>query len=164
MEIGLTVTIDLTPRLERALAMLLGERGMLGIGSRFDGQQPKAQEQQPKAQEQQPKAQEQQSKAQGQQPKAQEQQPKTQETPSAIADVDLRRAMSECRKRIIGPDPATDPLMKKAVNDALRDKVAAMGYTASTDIPQERRAEFVAFCRTLTLSGAAADGDGELPF
>lgn len=75
-----------------------------------------------------------------------------------ISDEDLRSAMNACRKRILG-DKIGDAILKKTVNSLLRDKVKKMGYSVSTDLPQELRVDFLNYCATLTM-----DTDDKAPF
>lgn len=66
-----------------------------------------------------------------------------------ISDVELRREIKECRERIM--QGKTDPLLKAQINSKLREKVSQMGFDSSTKLPQDKRQEFVDYCRTLTI-------------
>ena len=74
-----------------------------------------------------------------------------------ISDVELRRKIKECRERIM--QGKTDPLLKAQINSKLREKVSQMGFDSSTKLPQDKRQEFVDYCRTLTI-----ENNDEAPF
>ena len=74
-----------------------------------------------------------------------------------ISDVELRREIKECRERIL--QGKTDPLLKAQINGKLREKVSQMGFNSSTKLPQDKRQEFVDYCRTLTI-----ENNDEAPF
>lgn len=74
-----------------------------------------------------------------------------------ISDVELRREIKECRERIM--QGKTDPLLKAKINSKLREKVSQMGFDSSTKLPQDKRQEFVDYCRTLTI-----ENNDEAPF
>ena len=74
-----------------------------------------------------------------------------------ISDVELRREIKECRERIL--QGKTDPLLKAQINGKLREKVSQMGFDSSTKLPQDKRQEFVDYCRTLTI-----ENNNEAPF
>lgn len=74
-----------------------------------------------------------------------------------ISDVELRREIRECRERIM--QGKTDPLLKAQINSKLREKVSQMGFDSSTKLPQDKRQEFVDYCRTLII-----DNNDEAPF
>ena len=74
-----------------------------------------------------------------------------------ISDVELRREIKECRERIL--QGKTDPLLKAQINGKLREKVSQMGFDSSTKLPQDKRQEFVDYCRTLTI-----ENNDEVPF
>lgn len=74
-----------------------------------------------------------------------------------ISDVELRREIKECRERIMRGK--TDPLLKAQINSKLRKKVSQMGFDSSTKLPQDKRQEFVDYCRTLTI-----ENNDEAPF
>lgn len=74
-----------------------------------------------------------------------------------ISDVELRREIKECRERIL--QGKTDPLLKAQINSKLREKVSQMGFDSSTKLPQDKRQEFVDYCRTLII-----DNNDEAPF
>lgn len=74
-----------------------------------------------------------------------------------ISDVELRREIKECRERIM--QGKTDPLLKAQINGKLREKVSQMGFDSSTKLPQDKRQEFVDYCRTLTI-----ENNDEAPF
>lgn len=74
-----------------------------------------------------------------------------------ISDVELRREIKECRERIMRGK--TDPLLKAQINSKLREKVSQMGFDSSTKLPQDKRQEFVDYCRTLTI-----ENNDEAPF
>lgn len=74
-----------------------------------------------------------------------------------ISDVELRREIKECRERIL--QGKTDPLLKAQINGKLREKVSQMGFDSSTKLPQDKRQEFVDYCRTLTI-----ENNDEAPF
>ena len=76
---------------------------------------------------------------------------------TGISDVELRREISECRERIL--QGKTDPLLKAQINGKLREKVSQMGFDSSTKLPQDKRQEFVDYCRTLTI-----ENNDEAPF
>lgn len=85
--------------------------------------------------------------------------PDTEAKPDApgISDVELRREIKECRERIL--QGKTDPLLKAQINGKLREKVSQMGFDSSTKLPQDKRQEFVDYCRTLTI-----ENNDEAPF
>ena len=74
-----------------------------------------------------------------------------------ISDVELRREIKECRERIL--QGKTDPLLKAQINGKLREKVSQMGFDSSTKLPQDKRQEFVDYCRTLII-----ENNDEAPF
>ena len=74
-----------------------------------------------------------------------------------ISDVELRREIKECRERIT--PVKTAPLLKAQINGKLREKVSQMGFDSSTKLPQDKRQEFVDYCRTLTI-----ENNDEAPF
>ena len=74
-----------------------------------------------------------------------------------ISDVELRREIKECRERIM--QGKTDPLLKAQINGKLREKVSQMGFDSSTKLPQDKRQEFVEYCRTLII-----ENNDEAPF
>ena len=74
-----------------------------------------------------------------------------------ISDVELRREIKECRERIM--QGKTDPLLKAQINGKLREKVSQFGFDSSTKLPQDKRREFVDYCRTLTI-----ENNDEAPF
>ena len=74
-----------------------------------------------------------------------------------ISDVELRREIKDCRERIL--QGKTDPLLKAQINGKLREKVSQMGFDSSTKLPQDKRQEFVDYCRTLTI-----ENNDEAPF
>lgn len=74
-----------------------------------------------------------------------------------ISDVELRREIKECRERIL--QGKTDPLLKAQINSKLREKVSQMGFDSSTKLPQDKRQEFVDYCRTLII-----ENNDEAPF
>lgn len=74
-----------------------------------------------------------------------------------ISDVELRREIKECRERIM--QGKTDPLLKAQINGKLREKVSQMGFDSSTKLPQDKRQEFVDYCRTLII-----ENNDEAPF
>lgn len=74
-----------------------------------------------------------------------------------ISDVELRREIKECRERIM--QGKTDPLLKAQINSKLREKVSQMGFDSSTKLPQDKRQEFVDYCRTLII-----ENNDEAPF
>ena len=74
-----------------------------------------------------------------------------------ISDVELRREIKECRERIM--QGKTDPLLKARINSKLREKVSQIGFDSSTKLPQDKRQEFVDYCRTLTI-----ENNDEAPF
>ena len=74
-----------------------------------------------------------------------------------ISDVELRREIKECRERIL--QGKTDPLLKAQINGKLREKVSQMGFGSSTKLPQDKRQEFVDYCRTLII-----ENNDEAPF
>ena len=76
---------------------------------------------------------------------------------TGISDVELRREIKECRERIM--QGKTDPLLKAQINSKLREKVSQMGFDSSTKLPQDKRQEFVDYCRTLTI-----ENNDEAPF
>ena len=76
---------------------------------------------------------------------------------TGISDVELRREIKECRERIL--QGKTDPLLKAQINGKLREKVSQMGFDSSTKLPQDKRQEFVDYCRTLTI-----ENNDEAPF
>ena len=74
-----------------------------------------------------------------------------------ISDVELRREIKECRERIM--QGKTDPLLKAQINSKLREKVSQIGFDSSTKLPQDKRQEFVDYCRTLTI-----ENNDKVPF
>ena len=74
-----------------------------------------------------------------------------------ISDVELRREIKECRERIM--QGKTDPLLKAQINGKLREKVSQIGFDSSTKLPQDKRQEFVDYCRTLII-----ENNDEAPF
>lgn len=74
-----------------------------------------------------------------------------------ISDVELRREIKECRERIL--QGKTDPPLKAQINGKLREKVSQMGFDSSTKLPQDKRQEFVDYCRTLII-----ENNDEAPF
>lgn len=74
-----------------------------------------------------------------------------------ISDVELRREIKECRERIL--QGKTDPLLKAQINGKLREKVSQMGFDSSTKLPQDKRQEFVDYCRMLII-----ENNDEAPF
>ena len=74
-----------------------------------------------------------------------------------ISDVELRREIKECRERIM--QGKTDPLLKAQINSKLREKVSQIGFDSSTKLPQDKRQEFVDYCRTLII-----ENNDEAPF
>ena len=79
------------------------------------------------------------------------------EEPQAIPERRTRREIKECRERIL--QGKTDPLLKAQINGKLREKVSQMGFDSSTKLPQDKRQEFVDYCRTLTI-----ENNDEAPF
>lgn len=75
-----------------------------------------------------------------------------QEAPAAqvseITNADLRKAMNDCRVRVLG-DKANDGILRSTLNDKLRDKVHELGCQSSTDLSQEQRVIFVKFCEEI---------------
>lgn len=67
-----------------------------------------------------------------------------------ITNADLRKIMNDCRARVLG-DKANDGILKKVVNDKLREKVASFGCSTSTDMNQEQRVIFVKFCEEMPV-------------
>lgn len=76
--------------------------------------------------------------------------PQSQEQTAEISDADLRDVMRETRTRVLGEN-INDGILKKVLNDKLREKVASYGCNASTDMNQEQRREFVAFCKDIPV-------------
>lgn len=72
------------------------------------------------------------------------------EPQSEITNADLRKVMNDCRARVLG-DKANDGILKKVVNDKLREKVASFGCSTSTDLSQEQRVIFVKFCEEMPV-------------
>lgn len=67
-----------------------------------------------------------------------------------ITNADIRKAMNECRVRVLG-DKANDGILRKTLNDKLRDKVHELGCQSSTDLSQEQRVIFVKFCEEIPV-------------
>lgn len=67
-----------------------------------------------------------------------------------ISNEELRAEVKACRLRIL--NGKTDPILQSMIRDNLKEKVAEYGVSASVDIPQDKRAEFIEYCRTLTIS------------
>lgn len=67
-----------------------------------------------------------------------------------ITNADLRKAMNDCRVRVLG-DKANDGILRKTLNDKLRDKVHELGCQSSTDLSQEQRVIFVKFCEEIPV-------------
>ena len=73
-----------------------------------------------------------------------------------ITDSDLRDVMRDTRARVLGNN-INDAILKKVLNDKLREKVASYGCNASTDMNQEQRREFVAFCAAIPVMEVSED-------
>lgn len=132
-----TVQLDCTERLERCLVAIA--EGLKGV------KQVEPQTEQPKAETEQPKT------VAVEEPKAEAKEPKTEtEAPKAeeITDADLRTIMRETRERVLGEN-VNDAIMKKALNDMLREQVASYGCKSSTDLNQEQRVHFKAYCDSI---------------
>ena len=67
-----------------------------------------------------------------------------------ITNADIRKAMNDCRVRVLG-DKANDGILRKTLNDKLRDKVHELGCQSSTDLSQEQRVIFVKFCEEIPV-------------
>lgn len=65
-----------------------------------------------------------------------------------ITDADLRTIMRETRERVLGEN-VNDAIMKKTLNDMLREQVASYGCKSSTDLNQEQRVHFKAYCDSI---------------
>lgn len=89
---------------------------------------------------------EQNNEAQNAAPKASDAAPQVQE----ITNADIRKAMNDCRVRVLG-DKANDGILRKTLNDKLRDKVHELGCQSSTDLSQEQRVIFVKFCEEIPV-------------
>lgn len=125
-----TVQLDCTERLERCLTAIVESlKGVKQV-------QPMAEQPRTVAVEE-PKAEKEEPKAETEEPKAEE-----------ITDADLRTIMRETRERVLGEN-VNDAIMKKALNDMLREQVASYGCKSSTDLNQEQRVHFKAYCDSI---------------
>lgn len=73
-----------------------------------------------------------------------------------ITNADIRKAMNDCRVRVLG-DKANDGILRKTLNDKLRDKVHELGCQSSTDLSQEQRVIFVKFCEEIPVMQTEED-------
>lgn len=132
-----TVQLDCTERLERCLTAIA--ESLKGV------KQVQPQTEQPKAETEQPKTVAvEEPKAEVEEPKAEVEESKAEE----ITDADLRTIMRETRERVLGEN-INDAIMKKALNDMLREQVASYGCKSSTDLNQEQRVHFKAYCDSI---------------
>lgn len=132
-----TVQLDCTERLERCLTAIAESlKGVKQVQPMAEQPKTVAVEE-PKAEVEEPKAETEEAEAKVEEPKAEE-----------ITDADLRTIMRETRERVLGEN-VNDAIMKKALNDRLREQVASYGCHSSTDLNQEQRAHFKAFCDSL---------------
>ena len=146
-----TVQLDCTERLERCLTAIAESlKGVKQVQPMAEQprtvavEEPKAETEEPKAEVEEPKAEVEEPKAETEEPKAEVEEPKVEE----ITDADLRTIMRETRERVLGEN-VNDAIMKKALNDRLREQVASYGCHSSTDLNQEQRVHFKAFCDSL---------------
>lgn len=132
-----TVQLDCTERLERCLTAIAESlKGVKQVQPQTE--QPKAETEQPKTVAvEEPKAETEGAKVKVEEPKAEE-----------ITDADLRTIMRETRERVLGEN-INDAIMKKALNDMLREQVASYGCKSSTDLNQEQRVHFKAYCDSI---------------
>lgn len=147
MNATIKVQLDCTERLERVLSdvvQALSEMRQEPTPLKKKPQEPRSPGLEPLPPKQEPLSPKQEQQEVKQQVPSQEEQ-------KQYTDADLRTAMRNCRERLLGKY-ADDPIMKKSVNDTLRGKVAAMGFKASTDIPQDKRKEFVDYCASITIN------------
>lgn len=132
-----TVQLDCTERLERCLTAIAESlKGVKQV-------QPMAEQPKTVAVEE-PKAEVEEPKVEVEEPKAEVEEPKAEE----ITDADLRTIMRETRERVLGEN-VNDAIMKKALNDMLREQVASYGCKSSTDLNQEQRVHFKAYCDSI---------------
>ena len=125
-----TVQLDCTERLERCLTAIA--ESLKGV------KQVQPMTEQPKTVAvEEPKAETEEAEAKVEEPKAEE-----------ITDADLRTIMRETRERVLGEN-INDAIMKKALNDMLREQVASYGCKSSTDLNQEQRVHFKAYCDSI---------------
>ena len=139
-----TVQLDCTERLERCLTAIAESlKGVKQVEPQTE--QPRAETEQPKTVAvEEPKAAVEEPKAEVEEPKAEVEEPKAEE----ITDADLRTIMRETRERVLGEN-VNDAIMKKALNDMLREQVASYGCKSSTDLNQEQRVHFKAYCDSI---------------
>lgn len=76
-----------------------------------------------------------------------------------ITDEMLRAAIRDCKTRLLGEDVNADKNKKNLVISKLKAYMETIGVETSRDIPQEKRMEFIEYCRNLTI-----DDDSEAPF
>lgn len=141
-----TVQFDCTERLERCLTAIAESlKGVKQVQPMAE--QPKTvavEEPVETVKTEEPKAAVEEPKAEVEEPKTETEAPKAEE----ITDADLRTIMRETRERVLGEN-VNDGIMKKALNDRLREQVASYGCHSSTDLNQEQRVHFKAFCDSL---------------
>ena len=139
-----TVQLDCTERLERCLTAIA--ESLKGVKqAQPQTEQPKTVAvEEPKAEVEEPKAEVEEPKTEVEEPKAEVKEPKAEE----ITDADLRTIMRETRERVLGEN-INDAIMKKALNDMLREQVASYGCKSSTDLSQEQRVHFKLYCDSI---------------
>lgn len=80
-------------------------------------------------------------------------------TPAEITDEELRKAIRDCKTRLLGEDVNADRSKKNLVVAKLKSFMKEVGVETSRDIPQDKRAEFIEYCSYMTI-----DGDSDVPF
>ena len=140
----ITVQLDCTERLEKCLTVIAESlKGVKQVQPMAEQSKAVAVEE-PKTETEEPKAETEEPKAEVEEPKAEVEEPKADE----ITDADLRTLLRETRERVLGENIG-DAIMKKALNDMLREQVASYGCKSSTDLNQEQRVHFKAFCDSI---------------
>lgn len=141
-----TVQFDCTERLERCLTAIAESlKGVKQVQPMAEQPKTVAVEEPvetvktegPKAEVKEPKTETEEAEAKVEEPKSEE-----------ITDADLRTIMRETRERVLGEN-VNDAIIKKALNDMLREQVASYGCKSSTDLNQEQRVHFKAYCDSI---------------
>mgnify|MGYP007032352258 CR=1 FL=1 len=69
-----------------------------------------------------------------------------------ITDVEIRSHIKACRERLLSDLNGEDKVAKNTyLTTTLREKVASYGVEKASELPQENRAAFIAFCDALKL-------------
>lgn len=132
-----TVQLDCTERLERCLTAIAESLKGVKQAQPMTEQPRTVAVEEPKAEVEEPKTETEEAETKVEEPKAEE-----------ITDADLRTIMRETRERVLGEN-INDAIMKKALNDMLREQVASYGCKSSTDLNQEQRVHFKAYCDSI---------------